>query len=345
MTLAERMTALEDRVLLLEDRKLVSPSTDEGAPPAWMLKADGTLADMFLSPLEFPIEDGQIHLMCPSGIGDVMWVWAKFHDLAKRKQVKFWFPNDDVKRVEPYAKLVGMDYGFSGIDTHQMFSMPCQWEPEAFEYGSVTLCQANLHVESGVRLEKWNEWLPIINPAPQQFGRWTGKGDYLVMHMGHATYGGGNWPARLWARVVDDIQTRYGLPVMPIGAFWDREFCDRVCERVTPKRLPCMDKSLEYAIQTMLGARAMIGVDSGLAILAKYLGVPTLQAYPSWLVSPEPTKRNPKGTHMPNAWELDQHDDSRWCFLDEVLDKEAVPNGDERHGGGYKYWLEEVLSV
>lgn len=342
MTLTERVKSLENRVTALECDRLPQKQ-DGGDPiPEWMLKEDGTLADQFLSPLDFPISDGQIHLMCPSGIGDVAWVWAKFAHLAEKKYVKFWFPNDDVKRVKPYAEMVGMNFGFSGVDSYAMFQHDCEWEPHHFEYGSVTLCQANLHVESGRRLEEWNKWLPIRNPAPHQFGRWKG-GDYLVMHMGHSTYGGGNWPSRLWARVLDDIQTRFNLPVMPIGAFWDREFCDKVCERVTPKRLPCMDKPLDYAIRAMLNARAMIGVDSGLAIMAKYLGVPTLQAYPAWLVNPEPTKRNPTGTHMPNAWEMDQHDDSRWCLLDEVLDKDAEPNGDERHGGGYRYWFEEVI--
>jgi hypothetical protein len=83
-----------------------------------------------------------------------------------------------------------------------------------------------------------------------------------------------------------------------------------------------MDRPLEEALTTILGCRAMIGLDSGLAILAKYMGVPTLQAYPQWLCDPDhPDKAQfPNGTHMPGTWEMDAHPKSSWCYVHDLMD-------------------------
>lgn len=307
--------------------------------PSWLFKEDGSLINL-LPIASMPTDQGQLHFLCPSGIGDFAWIYAKLWSVAEKRDVTFWFPNDEYKRVRPYCNLLGLKCEFCTIDMKECIDSPCNYEEEDWKDGGIFYLHANTHVESGERLENFLPWLPIKNPAPDRVTRWQGdkvSENYIVLHMGHHGYGEGNWPPRLWAKAVKTIQEHFNLPVMPIGAFWDKKFMEDVLLHVDVKKLPCMDQNFEYALKTIVRSKGFIGVDSGLAIMSKYLGVPTLQAYPSWLVNPTPTKRNPKGTHMPGAWELDAHPLSTWCLMDEILDKDEEK--------GYFKWLERMLDT
>jgi hypothetical protein len=327
-------------------------SPEDSVMPDYLWDAEKGKMRTFMP--EMPTDQGQLHFLCAPGIGDFMWVYAKLWKLCETRDVTFWFQDDQYKRVKQYTDLMGLKTGFCMVDIHEMLSFPGEWTEEELKDGGVFYLHANRHIEAGKRIEDWMPWLPIKNPAPTIHGRWRGETPhdwkiysdecdyskmvqhYIVMHMGHYDYAGHNWPPRLWAKAMKTIQEEFGIPVMPIGAWWDEKFCDAACELVTPKKLPCMNMPWEYAINMMVHAKAFIGVDSGSAITAKYLGVPTLQAYPSWLVNPEPTKNNPEGTHMPGSWELDAHPLSSWCLLDEILDKD-----DPR---GYYHWMKRLVS-
>lgn len=286
--------------------------------------------------------NGKMHFLVFPGLGDLSWVMAKFLPLKDR--VKFWFNNDQYKRQAPYADLLGLEYGFCDVDIARLYEAPGEWSEEKIkEGGFIGYLHANHHIEAGKRIEDWHPFLPLVNPAP--FGRWVGETPYkntsfiqaltykgnldpkkmgwpIAVHMAHATYQEGNWLPKQWARALKAIEDNYG-PALVVGAFWDKRFSEQVFEHYRPSIEPMIDQPLGKVLTAIRGSRAMIGLDSGMAILSKYMGVPTAQYYPKWLRTDTPSKRHPNGTHMPGAWEFDHHDKCMWGFVEDALDKEA----------------------
>lgn len=301
----------------------------EVEPPSWML--DGDRIAQFLPQL--PTDNGQVHILTCPGIGDASWLWAKMQCLEERigREVTFWFPDDPTKRVAQYANLVGMRHGFLPLDIREILRYPGEFSEEEYRKGGLFYVHANRHLENGKPLEHWHPWLALRNPITPVLGTWRvcDRRDYVTVHMCMASYVEGNWLPRAWARMLEEIETKF-MPVKVVGALWDTAFAERVFSFYRPQEEPCLDRPLDDSLKTIAHGRAHIGLDSGLTILAKYMGVPALQAFPRWLCSPEPTEAHPNGTHMPGTYDFDFHPQSDWCYVDELRD-EVMP------------WLKGVL--
>lgn len=286
--------------------------------PDWMLDEKGNLAT-FLDTEKFPTDKGQIHLLVPSGIGDVAWIWAKFSEMAKTRDVKFWFPDDEHKRVAPYADLVGMKYGFTHIDIRELLSFPGEFKPEDFDGGGVFYVHVNRHLETGGQLKNWHPWLPFNNPAPPVFNGpgndgtavWRHRGDdpYIVVHMGTQAYAEGNWFPAVWARMIRWIEENIA-PVLLVGAKWEETTVEKICLHYKPSLPLCIGKNLAQVLTYIVNSRGMIGIDDGLTIMAAYMGVPALRAYPRWLELMRGKWDDPETKHP--------HD--KYCFMDELID-------------------------
>jgi hypothetical protein len=197
--------------------------------PAWMLDAKTNKPATFLPKMD--TDGGKLHFLCPPGIGDVAWIWAKFWKLAQERDITFWFQNDEIKRSGQYARLVGMKHDYCPIDIRELRQMPGEFTEEELRgpEGFVGYLHANLHIENGKPLKDWHPFLPLKNPAPRQFGRWffEDKGGPLegwsnvpiAVHMCSAIYQEGNWPAKQWAKMLEAIEKSYG-PVQIVGAYW-----------------------------------------------------------------------------------------------------------------------------
>ena len=289
----------------------------------------------FLPLDKMSVDNGQMHfLVCP-GLGDLAWVMAKFIPLKDR--CTFWFNNDQYKRQSQYADMLGIKYDFCDVDIARLYEAPGEFsEQEITDGGFIGYLHANTHIESGKRIEDWHPFLPRVNPAP--FGRWGGFTyrnripQQITVHMASANYQEGNWPPKAWAKALRHIEENYG-PVTVVGAFWDTKFAERVFETYQPAN-SMLDQPLADVIETIRTSRAMIGFDSGICILAKYMGVPTMQYYPKWLRTDTPSARHPNGTNMPGSWEFDAHPKSGWGFVEDALDRD--------HDSYFGNWLDTL---
>lgn len=367
-----RCTTMDHMGNVLEEHTLEDKMPEvvrEVELPDWIKGKDGKLAT-FMPQLD--TSRGQVHLLCPSGIGDVAWLWAKYWWLARRlrdedRELIWHFPNDPHKRVDTYAKLVGMDVGeYLNIDIRELLEYPGEWNQEDFANGGVFYLHANRHIEHGKPLhpgcpkaicdcrnherqvcdkcqqvdgfQTWHPWLPFKNPAPpvtlihpgerppqssvnEGVWKWadpTTQRKYVAVHMASATYCEGNHFPRQWANLIEWTEKNIA-PVRLIGAKWDEDFIDRVTHFYTPALPSCVGQSFATALTMIANSTAMIGVDSGLTIMATYIGLPALRCYPRWLYL------------MPGTFEDTEtlHPLNRAIFMDELLDT-------------YQPWLCEV---
>ena len=307
-----------------------------------LVDADGR-PYMFMPLEKMDTSGGKMHFLVPSGVGDSCWVLAKFLPLKDR--ITFWLNNDQAKRAAPYFEMMGCKYDFCSVDIARLYEAPGEFTEEQITNGGfIGFVHANHHIESGKPLKDWHQFLPMVNPVTPATGRWLWnpldsippatleratkceiQAIPIAVHMCSANYQEGNYLPKQWARSLRLIEEKYG-PALVVGAYWDKRFAEQVFEHYRPSIEPMIDQPLADVFQAIRGCRAFIGLDSGLAIAAKYMGVPTAQFYPRWLATTEPSKRHPNGTHMPGTWEMDEHPKSMWGYVDQALDKDDENN-------------------
>ena len=262
-----------------------------------------------------PISNGQLHLLCPAGIGDFAWIWSKWHAVAAERDCTFWFPQGEQKRAGALAQMYGARYGYMpGLNTRWVWEQ--EGEPKIPSSGAVLPLHPNRHLEAGYRIEEWYPGLPFKCPVPELntalYKTEVGTTPYVVAFLCHEGYMEGNLLPGVWARVLQHIEQEIA-PVVLVGADKDVPFIEKVCETFDPTLAPITNASLDQVLAAIQGSVGMIGVAGGLSIISTYLGIPTLHAYPRWLAQ------------MPGSWE---HEGARasWCFVDELpFNLEIVP--------------------
>jgi hypothetical protein len=316
-------------------------------PPGWMINNEtGLLAD-FIDPSKIDTSTGDIHILVPSGIGDLEWPWSKLwkvDEMLKEQGRKLvWHvPQDGTQRAVPYLKLAGATVGAAlEIDIKKLLSYPGQLEPKDIEEGGVWFVHANRHIEEGMPLHEncpnygggnettWMEWLPFKNPAPpvtmiegntpphtgtdagvwQYANKAKARKPYVVVHMGNPNYCEGNYMPRQWAKMLEKIETV--APVMLVGAKWDESMINEVCKHYTPAHPVLVGQTLSTVFSRICNSSAIVGVDSGLTITATYYGLAALRGYPRWL------------QRMPGSFEDNSvlHPVNKPVFMDELYEE------------------------
>lgn len=212
-----------------------------------------------------------------------------------------------MKRAGALCQLYGVKHGYMpGLKTTDVWEE--QGSPAIPDSGGTLWIQANRHLEAGHRIERWYPELAFKTPVPKLntvlYKQEAGTPQYVVAFMAGAHYMEGNLLPGMWARIFQWIE-RNVAPVLIVGADRDVEFANRVCEIFDPTLAPVYNAALDQVLAAIKGARAMVGVASGLTILSTFMGTPTLSAYPRWLRS------------MPGAWEQGGAV-TDWCFVDEM---------------------------
>lgn len=247
---------------------------------------------------ELPEDNDRLNLLCAGGIGDVLWVLAKFGRVCAEYGAVIWLPESEQHRSGALARMCGVDYAYlPGLTTHWVWDQPS--EPELVETGWLPI-QANRHLEAGKHLRDWYPDLPLAYPKMALHYACRPKIGYVVVFMCVANYMGGQLQPHVWANILQYIERNVG-PVMIIGAAKDVLFAAEV-EKYYKPALPAMyDRPLEEVVAVMLDATFVCGVASGLLITSIVYGAPSLISYPTHLAS------------MPGTWEP-ENAQWGWCF-------------------------------
>lgn len=287
---------------------------------------------------------GQVHLICPSGIGDVAWIWSKLwkvHEQLKSqgRELIWHFPDTGDNRVHPYCGQVGMIVGeyLRGLRDFREFI--CDPQPEDFETGGAFFINANTHIEAGKPLHsqcpKWGPhfgdsdtfcpWLPFKNPAPEVHAMQPNTFDdtekvlylpskpdpYIMVHVGPRTWMGQNWFPGFWARWIKKLEEVAPVKLMAYTPC-DGDYWKEVVERLgrDPEGGYCVDQPYSRALSWIVNSTAYFGIDDGMAIMSIYYGIDTFRFYPDWLHK------------MPGTWEDNEtlHPHTDWCLMEEMMD-------------------------
>jgi hypothetical protein len=253
------------------------------------------------------VDLNNLNVMCPAGLGDLLWVLAK---LSHIPNAIFWLPGIEQRRSGGLARAADMRYGYlDDLATDWVWDQP--GNPPLPKSGWITV-QANRHLESGQRLV---DWYPQLNTAyPKlKLSYQPPSCRYVVGFACNAGYMGGQLQAETWARIFRKIEATVA-PVLIVGAGRDVDFAKMIERHYQVKMPPMYDAPVEEVMAVILGAKAMVSVASGLAVFSIAYGVPTLISYPAHLAK------------MPGTWEPPS---ARWdwCFhkqLPESVDKGTV---------------------
>lgn len=298
------------------------------------------------------LSQGDLHLLCPPGIGDVAWVWAKWQHVQRERQERglnttFWFPPDEPFRVGTYADMVGMNMGdigrgrgkLPGLHTHWMLQTP--GDPGEVPEEGVVVIHANKHLEAGKPLAEWCPYLPLGRMLPEEIKATTDGEAPIVVHMAHYGYMEGNLIAGMWARMIKHLCAIHEPGVMLTGGNSgdDLKFARQVLDlkasewgKPWGKRgvYTMFDQPLPTVLRWICNSPAVIGVASGLEILSVAAGAPTLMAYPRWL------------QHMPGTWEPEGAPNT-WVYMDELYDwvmaakcAADLPNAEDRFDNRFR---------
>jgi len=165
-----------------------------------------------------------------------------------------------------------------GLDFHS------SREPLAFCYGHTFRISWGLHAVERNRLllaRALGYEVPPgcaygISAAPCRF-EWLAAGAYAVLL--HATSGDYKlWDEENWVALGDALNFSGVSCVLPWGSGRERERSARIAEKLRAATVP-PPLSLDDLAGLFAGAKAVVGVDTGLAHLAAALGVPTVGVY------------------------------------------------------------------
>lgn len=150
---------------------------------------------------------------------------------------------------------------------HRTFRV--SWELHAVERNRLLLsCALGYEVPAGCGYG--------ISAAPRRFD-WLAAGPYAVLL--HATSGNYKlWDEPNWVALGDAFNSSGVSCVLPWGSGRERGRGERITEKLRAATVPPL-LSLDDLAGLFAGARAVVGVDTGLVHLAAALGVPTVGVY------------------------------------------------------------------
>ena len=240
---------------------------------------------------------GQLHVLCPAGIGDFYWIWQKWANIARRRRVTFHFPGGEQNRAGELCDLVGARHAYMPrLSTQWVWNRESEPEIPNARYdparscpvGGWTTAQANRHLEAGRPLAAWYPGLPQVRPelrvTPEQ-----GADPYCLAFLCHRDYMQGNLSAEAWGRVLQRVHNEIA-PVRIVGAGRDLQFAAEVQQHYHSGRAHMFNRHFKEVVAAAMSARLMVGVAGGPSIVATQY-CPTVIAYPNWLVK------------MPGTWE------------------------------------------
>src|SRR5690349_7981000 len=72
-----------------------------------------------------PTDDGQLHLLCPAGLGDNLWIVGKFWSVCMEREVVFHLPAAESRRSGDVFRMMGLKYGYMpDLSTEWVWSRP-----------------------------------------------------------------------------------------------------------------------------------------------------------------------------------------------------------------------------
>jgi hypothetical protein len=250
-------------------------------------------------------------ILIPQGIGDSIWALTKVQDLARRHKADVIDIVTNTNNIDPRENramefILGFDF-VNSVGVKKVNIMQPPWtsvtdDDGCFRYiedgpysvpGIDYTLMPNRPMEHGVRLE---DWLPMYktNWNVMEHFQFTSSalkrsqitkdafGDFCIFFLGSKTGNttdghnrGEIWRPEDWFALGDYIQHNLGLHIIVVGADYDKSYFDeKFAGRCSWLNLIGSTSINElFAIVAM--SRFVVSYQSGVGIVAEYLGIPT----------------------------------------------------------------------
>jgi hypothetical protein len=236
------------------------------------------------------------------GIGDFAWVYAKLVTLGLPIKILMAPDGRLVELGSMLPPVTGVVTGPARFPEIRDKSVdPNISKANFLNLPNPIMIEANSHIESGTRLEKWLPEIELayhyeirlkpehINQAhslniPKPYISIFGASD-----AGVAAYRAfGAWDAEDWGRFMDDCRIRMGIPNFAVvGAQWDKSLADRITEVSKRYGVDCRNFAGQFHLGTSLQiikeSCYFVGFPSGLSVLAAVLRCKATMFYPGFL--------------------------------------------------------------
>lgn len=145
-----------------------------------------------------------------------------------------------------------------------------------------------------------------------------------------------DWPAELWARLADALDTDFGYQVLLLGGPSERErrATEVILEKAGSRPLDCLGDSVRRLMTLLAGSRLVVAPDTGPLHIAHALDIPVIGLFAHtnpWRVGPWRRYHDlvvdrytePGDAPDPSGY-LPKDDRMRWITVEDVLEKVEV---------------------
>lgn len=269
----------------------------------------------------------------PSGIGDSIWAMTKIQSLMKQegcticqisvqdgepKRSKELLERLDFVQNVKYFKESIMEVPLVKPDgTYNYTATQSNWH-DKFDW----LLIPNESLEQGIRLEDWHpEWEINWNIAnhikfkdneiKQAEVLRQRLGKYCVLYAsslaGNTNAGhnrGPRWRPEQWVQLSNRLRNELKVAVVLIGANWDRDYYDKVLlpAGFIAEEVAIGNKHICETLQIIKKSEFFIGYQSGLGVMASYLGTPAAMWWRQQKDSILPNQQLGFDERMASAW-------------------------------------------
>ena len=251
----------------------------------------------------------RIRIGTPSGVGDVYWVLGKLRSLREQHKIKhvtLCVQKSHAPRAMDWSKMVDF------VDATEEFTFTKNKEIDQRGWtrqirGVDIVLWPNAMIDKGFHLSKWLPGYDLDMEFPIATAPVKDPG--IVVYASSEGVNKAWFPMRgpvFWSRVLKHVHHLTGRPATLIGAGWDQDFANRIPDA------PCIDLIGKTPLPEVTGiirnATCVIGIISGMTILANHFRTPCVAIYPdkflpgfltSWLkmnVPYQPIKASQVGT-------------------------------------------------
>lgn len=218
---------------------------------------------------------------CPPGVGDLLWCLMKLRDFKKQRGIERLMVAIQKTSKDRAAELCGMVDFVDAVRYVQFRSARAERDgftdgPGAFN----CVMWPNAVLDAGGRIDTWlpeyaTEWdLPLkvestlTDPArPVLYASAAGVNKSWFPDQG----------IQFWVQVAKELTDQFAAKPLLIGASWDSDFCEPLREWASPLIGLTTLPQVAYMLQT---APVVVGVASGMTILANHFGTPCVALFP-----------------------------------------------------------------
>lgn len=244
----------------------------------------------------------------PSGVGDTYWCLTKLRSFRERnrlRHVTLCVKESTFERASAWGEMVDFVDAVEVRAFNPNVALGLGFGNAQGRYGIDYVLWPNAVLDRGERIERWlpnyaTDLAFPVKTAPGVEGAVVLYASSIRMHRSCFP----QMERDYWPRVARHVFDRFGVPPVVIGAGFDRDYSSRLAW-LSPVDDQVGNTTLPEVAGILQRARLVLGVISGMTILANHFRVPTVALCPDKYHRSFPRTWIARGTPYATVWARD----------------------------------------